>query len=204
MVSSVFASCLCFAVFQYSLCRVVLMVWHITRPEPTRCLLSVLALSSRFDGQDVVGYAFPTGRLSVLALSSRFDGPSRTRARYPVPGFQYSLCRVVLMVLAWCQSVRSAVGYFQYSLCRVVLMVVYDASHFGWLPAFQYSLCRVVLMVNARLAGILPPMLFQYSLCRVVLMVLFSYGQVWIDAGLSVLALSSRFDGLLPGLKRQV
>ena len=64
------------ALFQYSLCRVVLMV-HRHCPG--------LAVRRR---------------LSVLALSSRFDGPA-ARGLTPTHGcsFQYSLCRVVLMVL---------------------------------------------------------------------------------------------------------
>ena len=42
--------------------------------------LSVLALSSRFDGPpDRNDVAFAVALLSVLALSSRFDGPSRNR-----------------------------------------------------------------------------------------------------------------------------
>ena len=37
--------------------------------------------------------------LSVLALSSRFDGPSNRETRLAkATDFQYSLCRVVLMV----------------------------------------------------------------------------------------------------------
>ena len=61
--------------------------------------LSVLALSSRFDGPLPLANSLDAGRLSVLALSSRFDGQV-----FPgIPGlklsvFQYSLCRVVLMV----------------------------------------------------------------------------------------------------------
>ena len=39
-------------------------------------LLSVLALSSRFDGRCLHGTAEESLRLSVLALSSRFDGPA--------------------------------------------------------------------------------------------------------------------------------
>ena len=38
--------------------------------------LSVLALSSRFDGQHVGGWSDRSKELSVLALSSRFDGPT--------------------------------------------------------------------------------------------------------------------------------
>ena len=61
--------------FQYSLCRVVLMVG-----------------TSILDGWRMV-------ELSVLALSSRFDGPDQfARMDSPRLFFQYSLCRVVLMV----------------------------------------------------------------------------------------------------------
>ena len=110
--------------FQYSLCRVVLMVNNIRRM--THMFFS----------------------LSVLALSSRFDGPARTR-NLSACGlhFQYSLCRVVLMVVLFelvqivvfvlsvlalssrfdgrcCPAARAAANMrFQYSLCRVVLMV---------------------------------------------------------------------------------
>ena len=38
-------------IFQYSLCRVVLMVHCLAHETPRRHLLSVLALSSRFDGR---------------------------------------------------------------------------------------------------------------------------------------------------------
>ena len=38
------------------------------------CDLSVLALSSRFDGRIWPGCVLSPDRLSVLALSSRFDG----------------------------------------------------------------------------------------------------------------------------------
>ena len=61
--------------------------------------------------------------LSVLALSSRFDGPY-VDPPYPTnwQGFQYSLCRVVLMVeMDTASSCHQRC--FQYSLCRVVLMV---------------------------------------------------------------------------------
>ena len=40
-----------------------------------RAWLSVLALSSRFDGRSLVDDLRLSMRLSVLALSSRFDGP---------------------------------------------------------------------------------------------------------------------------------
>ena len=36
---------------------------------------------------------------------------------------------------------------FQYSLCRVVLMVYAKAAEIAARVEFQYSLCRVVLMV---------------------------------------------------------
>ena len=64
--------------FQYSLCRVVLMV------------AMYIHIRSHI------------GTLSVLALSSRFDGhyPRQPQVGYP-PHFQYSLCRVVLMVCGW-------------------------------------------------------------------------------------------------------
>ena len=111
-------------------------------------------------------------------------------------------------------------GRFQYSLCRVVLMVAEQVAEAVEELNFQYSLCRVVLMVDATIdiqgaVQILSVLalssrfdghirttkkkrecwLFQYSLCRVVLMVLafsLSSSQRVI---LSVLALSSRFDG---------
>ena len=62
--------------------------------------LSVLALSSRFDGPLRDRVMMISHRLSVLALSSRFDGPQLFLPPPPPTGFQYSLCRVVLMVLA--------------------------------------------------------------------------------------------------------
>ena len=37
---------------------------------------------------------------------------------------------------------------FQYSLCRVVLMVTPQSTASELYEAFQYSLCRVVLMVT--------------------------------------------------------
>ena len=62
--------------------------------------LSVLALSSRFDGRIRYSSMLASVSLSVLALSSRFDG--RVFCFFFVAvqvRFQYSLCRVVLMVL---------------------------------------------------------------------------------------------------------
>ena len=61
--------------------------------------LSVLALSSRFDGHQTRNPTPEQETLSVLALSSRFDGPLATLKGGPLLAFQYSLCRVVLMVL---------------------------------------------------------------------------------------------------------
>ena len=40
-------------------------------------------------------------------------------------------------------------GNFQYSLCRVVLMVAMMSAPSIAVDTFQYSLCRVVLMVSA-------------------------------------------------------
>ena len=62
--------------------------------------LSVLALSSRFDGHNRFDWCWNGVGLSVLALSSRFDGlgvagPVLAAGLF----FQYSLCRVVLMVM---------------------------------------------------------------------------------------------------------
>ena len=60
---------------------------------------------------------------------------------------------------------------------------------------FQYSLCRVVLMVTIEVVVYFAICLFQYSLCRVVLMVSVEIDRPACDTALSVLALSSRFDG---------
>ena len=67
--------------------------------NPLADILSVLALSSRFDGRLPLRFSQSFLLLSVLALSSRFDGRSRTRRSRRHVRFQYSLCRVVLMVL---------------------------------------------------------------------------------------------------------
>ena len=61
-------------VFQYSLCRVVLMVVLADLDCNVLTALSVLALSSRFDGPGAMPCAGKSSMLSVLALSSRFDG----------------------------------------------------------------------------------------------------------------------------------
>ena len=85
--------------FQYSLCRVVLMVFLLSSSSYGRPSVSVLALSSRFDGPQVVTCAAFAFHVSVLALSSRFDGLYGNPGITCVPlMFQYSLCRVVLMV----------------------------------------------------------------------------------------------------------
>ena len=60
--------------FQYSLCRVVLMVMCLLRRASPLSTLSVLALSSRFDGRRHSFCPPAAPSLSVLALSSRFDG----------------------------------------------------------------------------------------------------------------------------------
>ena len=64
-------------------------------------------------------------------------------------------------------------------------------------PTFQYSLCRVVLMVKSYFTWHAGYMIFQYSLCRVVLMVTLRIARGFAKFFLSVLALSSRFDGRL-------
>ena len=65
-------------------------------------MLSVLALSSRFDGREDGQPGRAGDELSVLALSSRFDGPAGNIARATdALVFQYSLCRVVLMVISF-------------------------------------------------------------------------------------------------------
>ena len=51
------------------------MVEHAKMRRFWRNWLSVLALSSRFDGLDHCSGFFQVHQLSVLALSSRFDGP---------------------------------------------------------------------------------------------------------------------------------
>ena len=50
------------------------MVKHVQRLLRQYKALSVLALSSRFDGRFFVVFCYTLIRLSVLALSSRFDG----------------------------------------------------------------------------------------------------------------------------------
>ena len=77
-------------------------------------------------------------------------------------------------------------------------MVSLSVDGGGFVPVFQYSLCRVVLMVVISTSPLSGARMFQYSLCRVVLMV----GRLRSRRGghdsVSVLALSSRFDGPHP------
>ena len=95
-------------------------------------------------------------------------------------------------------ELKPATGFgFQYSLCRVVLMVTTNAGQCDGGGSFQYSLCRVVLMVVAQYVQHTEQGSFQYSLCRVVLMVPWCWLVFKNCPRLSVLALSSRFDGLL-------
>ena len=50
------------------------MVFRLSLALTELSSLSVLALSSRFDGPQRLAMMWASGRLSVLALSSRFDG----------------------------------------------------------------------------------------------------------------------------------
>ena len=109
-------------------------------------MLSVLALSSRFDGQAARTYPpAECQKLSVLALSSRFDGGSRL-----VKTNSSILLSVLALSSRFDGSTphrKTATSrHFQYSLCRVVLMVELHNQLTEYLLSFQYSLCRVVLM----------------------------------------------------------
>ncbi len=110
--------------------------------------------------------------------------------------FQYSLCRVVLMVLTFRAGTRGD-NKFQYSLCRVVLMVCTYRRF--CVESFFVSVLALSSRFDgrAKLAFRLINHKFQYSLCRVVLMVVVSCCFAVHGSGVSVLALSSRFDGLL-------
>ena len=136
-----------------------------------------------------------TFTLSVLALSSRFDGRGDIKAcQMTGKPFQYSLCRVVLMV-PQPRPPRPAERDFQYSLCRVVLMVRFGSCHQLSIVDFQYSLCRVVLMV-----GVHTPFILIVGLLSVLALSSRFDGPREKPAArhyhaLSVLALSSRFDG---------
>ena len=149
--------------------------------------LSVLALSSRFDGACDWLAILDRVWLSVLTLSSHFDGGSIGTADIDDAFFQYSLCRVVLMVPLCCVQSPAGVQPFQYSLCRVVLMVAVPSVHSRSRVRFQYSLCRVVLMVSNASPAAGSSRFFQYSLCRVVLMVVDS-----VQNGRQVLSFSTR------------
>ena len=181
--------------FQYSLCRVVLMVEY-CHPRHCACRFfqySLCRVVLMVTGDSVA--IFSGADLSVLALSSRFDGLiSFYHMHTRILNFQYSLCRVVLMVLSlFLPFFRFSA--FQYSLCRVVLMVSYHTQKEIAHIVFQYSLCRVVLMVLCESSALGYVVHFQYSLCRVVLMVAGLQSPRQPLRFLSVLALSSRFDG---------
>ena len=121
--------------FQYSLCRVVLMVAARFEGPWAGFVLSVLALSSRFDGQTPPLNTVAKNQLSVLALSSRFDGqtpPLNTVAKNQLSVLALS-SRFDGLYPAINELELSA--FFQYSLCRVVLMV----RIFPWLVEFQPS-----------------------------------------------------------------
>ena len=108
--------------------------------------LSVLALSSRFDGPFCPEPKKWKQALSVLALSSRFDGPLSLALLPHAISFQYSLCRVVLMVLVQ-MTLSTTPHFFQYSLCRVVLMVA------GYPTAEALVLSLSVLALSSRFDG---------------------------------------------------
>ena len=181
--------------FQYSLCRVVLMVSERIAPHRSSTFVSVLALSSRFDGQALRSSGSSCYQVSVLALSSRFDGPEGRIMAIRYQKFQYSLCRVVLMVephASYCQiNFR-----FQYSLCRVVLMVL------GCCFAVRMCWCVSVLALSSRFDGHSMPAV-DYANWHVSVLALSSRfdGHVVLPTyhvpqlDVSVLALSSRFDG---------
>ena len=157
--------------FQYSLCRVVLMVALRLPQAPDFSRLSVLALSSRFDGRFIRYFRTYRDSLSVLALSSRFDGPKS--------------CTVSISISTL--SVLALSSRFDGPATQHHALYAHNT--------FQYSLCRVVLMVVATRLPDDPDRHFQYSLCRVVLMVPISGQRCCVRHLLSVLALSSRFDG---------
>ncbi len=64
------------------------MVIKISRCLFAISIVSVLALSSRFDGHLIVRFCQSSVFVSVLALSSRFDGhSSHTHRLSPIAGF---------------------------------------------------------------------------------------------------------------------
>ena len=132
--------------FQYSLCRVVLMVANAIGRFRSLRPLSVLALSSRFDGRNCMRASLRIRRLSVLALSSRFDGhPCAGPARAGCI-FQYSLCRVVLMVTS-----RSSVFPFSSSLSVLALSSRFDGLGCNFCSKFLLTLS--VLALSSRFDG---------------------------------------------------
>ena len=85
--------------------------------------LSVLALSSRFDGRLAAWRHLRRLRLSVLALSSRFDGRRTSASALPWPGLSVLALSSRFDGLIVAGTLRRLLLSFQYSLCRVVLMV---------------------------------------------------------------------------------
>ena len=132
------------------------MVRRINTPLRSRQRLSVLALSSRFDGpqptQDRIGYE----RLSVLALSSRFDGLS-----IPISGQRCSVLSVLALSSRFDGQLAAARRRNRRHLSVLALSSRFDGltqwQYFtNIVKNFQYSLCRVVLMVmitNKRTTG---------------------------------------------------
>ena len=186
------------AFFQYSLCRVVLMVGWAMACFMVAVNLSVLALSSRFDGQPHVGgWPYSCYMLSVLALSSRFDG----RSEEPWENLPLALLSVLALSSRFDGRVISFITSWLGALSVLALSSRFDgliAGQFHAVPLANLS----VLALSSRFDGrdslankVLSGWCFQYSLCRVVLMVTRT-GAYWsFQSFLSVLALSSRFDG---------
>ena len=138
---------------------------------------------------------YPLAALSVLALSSRFDGQLYERLGSTViPSFQYSLCRVVLMVYTR-HALNAGQPLFQYSLCRVVLMVL------RLVRAEGHAKVLSVLALSSRFDGLGNPVIFEAGSVLSVLALSSRFdGHRWPTSAtertqLSVLALSSRFDG---------
>ena len=137
--------------------------------------LSVLALSSRFDGQISQSGRNSTSQLSVLALSSRFDGHwmDATDTKH-----------VCLSVLALSSRFDGQPAFLT-DAAELYLSVLALSSRFdGRFPSSDVRSAQS---------------LFQYSLCRVVLMVGNIRRMTRMFFSLSVLALSSRFDGRRAG-----
>ncbi len=157
--------------FQYSLCRVVLMVGWLRIAQQFSHTVSVLALSSRFDGPTHSPAGEDRDSVSVLALSSRFDG--RNKLTGPIPVELVSVLALSSRFDGPAESgiIASLELKFQYSLCRVVLMVLGGHRKAGrWLIVS-------VLALSSRFDG--------HRMDRPAL----------LTNTVSVLALSSRFDG---------